>query len=453
MLTTPEDWASLLVDWADAARATEHDLPSSFSHSPASDDALAAAESRLKLTVPLPPSYRAFLHASNGWQFASSAVPVLRSLAHVAWFRGKNREWIAAYSDPHVAGPLPPDELYFNYSAEAACFYNPKHFRQTLQISDVGDAAVFLLNPMVVHPDGEWEAWFLADWQPGVQRFRSFAALMQSQYCQLIGAEETAPGSDPVPMDDLPTVYRDPPTVASRRVVPRKPARPVPQLLRIAQDHSPRTTMNARIKAIQELSARRDRSTIPPLRALLHDPLPDVCAHAMIALGTLRAVEAVPDLIALVQAQARDHHCAIAALGEIGTAPAIDFLVEYLESRAWNAAAAAAAISHHQDPRGVAALERIMRDADDQFLGDIAGRLLAEFGAIAIDPLIAATGDPEPVVRGRAHCGLSDLACMRATTSEGRRAVQALRECRNSESDPQLSEMLDTHLKTLPRQR
>jgi hypothetical protein len=75
------------------------------------------------------------------------------------------------------------DEEYFVYGAEQ----NPgliryEYIRTALEISDVGDTAIYLLNPQVVAPDGEWEAWFLASWLPGANRYRSFWELMQAEY-------------------------------------------------------------------------------------------------------------------------------------------------------------------------------------------------------------------------------------------------------------------------------
>ncbi len=443
MLTTLEEWTSLFADWTAAARIADPELPSSLSHPPATLADIAATEARLKLVTPLPPSYRAFLLASNGWQFASRAVPVLRSLARLTWFKKQNRDWIAAYTDPALVGPLPPDEVYFCYSAEAGFLHNPKHLSHTLQISDVGDAAVFLLNPMVIHADGEWEAWFFANWLPGVQRYRSFATLMRSQYRELAGDPRTLPPNVPVPFADLPTVYRDPPTLTARRVVPRKPARPIPQLLRIAQDHSWHTTMNARIKAIQELAARRDPATIAPLRALIHDPLREVGASAMIALGTLGATEVVPDLIAMVRAEDGDYACALASLGAIGNPPALDFLIEYLDSGDVNVAAAARALAPHGDPRGAVAVLQILLNPADTHTGAIAGRLLAGFGAVGLEPLTSAASHGDLIVRRRAYGGLFNLAGIRAKTPEGIRAGEALRACRITEPDPKLASDLD----------
>jgi hypothetical protein len=32
-----------------------------------------------------------------------------------------------------------------------------------------------------VTPDGEWEAWFFANWNPGANRYRSFREMMQAE--------------------------------------------------------------------------------------------------------------------------------------------------------------------------------------------------------------------------------------------------------------------------------
>jgi hypothetical protein len=33
----------------------------------------------------------------------------------------------------------------------------------------------------VVTPDGEWEAWFFANWLPGANRYRSFWEMLQTE--------------------------------------------------------------------------------------------------------------------------------------------------------------------------------------------------------------------------------------------------------------------------------
>src|SRR3954468_17728672 len=60
----------------------------------ASEKEVAATEKRL--ATRLPPSYRAFLKASNGWRFPSVSIFDLRPAAKVAWFREENQDWIDA---------------------------------------------------------------------------------------------------------------------------------------------------------------------------------------------------------------------------------------------------------------------------------------------------------------------------------------------------------------------
>ena len=57
-----------------------------------------------------------------------------------------------------------------------------EYLQTALQISDVGDSSIYLLNPQVVTEEGEWEAWFFANWLPGAARYRSFQELMKEEY-------------------------------------------------------------------------------------------------------------------------------------------------------------------------------------------------------------------------------------------------------------------------------
>ncbi|MEP6988587.1 MAG: hypothetical protein ABI970_23495 [Chloroflexota bacterium] len=53
---------------------------------------------------------------------------------------------------------------------------------RTLAVSGWGDSAIIILNPNVQDADGEWEAWFFANWNsPAAQKFESFWELMQDQ--------------------------------------------------------------------------------------------------------------------------------------------------------------------------------------------------------------------------------------------------------------------------------
>src|SRR2546430_5654347 len=55
------------------------------------------------------------------------------------------------------------------------------HLPSVLEISEVGDSAIYLLNPQTVAADGEWQAWFFSSWNPGAVRHRSFEELMVAQ--------------------------------------------------------------------------------------------------------------------------------------------------------------------------------------------------------------------------------------------------------------------------------
>ena len=74
-----------------------------------------------------------------------------------------------------------PDNEYYAYISKSAGNYLSAHMACLVQISDVDDG-VYLLNPAAVTPDGEWEAWFFANWVPGPRRFPSFAHMMLSEY-------------------------------------------------------------------------------------------------------------------------------------------------------------------------------------------------------------------------------------------------------------------------------
>jgi Tfp pilus assembly protein PilN len=122
---------------------------------PASEQQIAALEGRLVRA--LPTSYRSFLATSNGFQQQSPFIHRLYGVDEVDWFGVRNKGWAEAYRE--------------TYANLASC----------LQISDVGDSAVVLLNPDAVSPDGEWQAYFFANWIPGARRYRGFRELMEDE--------------------------------------------------------------------------------------------------------------------------------------------------------------------------------------------------------------------------------------------------------------------------------
>ncbi len=152
---------------------------------PAPASALHSLESRLG--VMLPPSYRAFLETTDGFRVISPFTHRLRPTADIDWFRVENQGWIETYNEPTIYdddGPEPSDDEYFDYSNANELIFRRPHLFAMLQVSDADDG-VMLLNPLVVTPDGEWEAWFFANWIPGTNRYVSFAHMMVETYRSL----------------------------------------------------------------------------------------------------------------------------------------------------------------------------------------------------------------------------------------------------------------------------
>lgn len=182
------DWERLLSGWtADAVRRAEVDPTagrfSGLGSPSAAEEALLAAEARLGCR--LPPSYREFLKCTNGLRQPREYVPArggnFCSSDEIDWFRVRNQDWIDAYMES-ATGTI-PDELYFVYGPEQEPYnLRCEYLEHTLEISTGGDASVYLLNPKIVGPNREWEAWFFANWHPGARRYRSFAEMMLAHY-------------------------------------------------------------------------------------------------------------------------------------------------------------------------------------------------------------------------------------------------------------------------------
>lgn len=209
---TPARWKKLLSSWSKQVLATDlvqHLNPadrklSYLGFPPASASAINALESRIKVT--LPPSYRAFLEATDGFRVISPFTHRLRSTADVDWFRVENQAWIETYNEPSIYDdpdmPVISDEEYFDYSKPEGLDLRRPHLFAMLQVSDVDDG-VMLLNPLVVTPDGEWEGWFFANWIPGAYRYASFAHMMVETYRSLRKLEKL-PGKPKLPTIRIP---------------------------------------------------------------------------------------------------------------------------------------------------------------------------------------------------------------------------------------------------------
>jgi hypothetical protein len=192
-------WNAALLAWPEIARLVPADVlrRRGLGFPPATDAQIAAADARLGTT--LPPSYQRFLAVSNGWRHTGTFIDRLWGADEVDWFRVRNRQWIDAWTTTPF-GPYPPvaDEDYFVYGPEQdSTAVRVAYLETAHEVSDVGDSAIYLLNPQVVTPEGEWEAWCFATWLPGAARYRSFWALMADEYESFLRLREY-PASRPL---------------------------------------------------------------------------------------------------------------------------------------------------------------------------------------------------------------------------------------------------------------
>ena len=147
---------------------------------PAMDMAISDAERRLGVT--LPDSYKRFLLCTNGYRGFGTPAQDLRPVEEIDWFRVENQQWIDSWCKTIGRQPSVPDEVYLVYGEEQDCInLRVEYLEHALQISDVFEGAVYLLNPEIKAASGEWEAWFMANWNPGADRYPSFYDLVEEE--------------------------------------------------------------------------------------------------------------------------------------------------------------------------------------------------------------------------------------------------------------------------------
>lgn len=147
----------------------------------ATETQIQRAEQRLGVTFP--PSYREFLSFTNGWKLLNFTVEHVYSTEEIEWFSVHNQRTIDAWMQNSQSLYI-PDEIHFIYGdTQAEHTLRVEYLQSCLHISNTSEDGVdLLLNPKVISPNGEWEAWLLAHWLPGAKRYRSFWELMQAEY-------------------------------------------------------------------------------------------------------------------------------------------------------------------------------------------------------------------------------------------------------------------------------
>lgn len=140
---------------------------------PAALTAVAATERRLG--VALPPSYRAFLLASDGWRNVGGWIEEVRPCAKVAWLRDteQGRNLLDLLLEP--AGDQDPDDggrRFMHAVLQRSLLVAGGEDLRTLD----GQNA-WLLDPSEPDRNGEWAAWQFIPGPSGMWWHASFAEL------------------------------------------------------------------------------------------------------------------------------------------------------------------------------------------------------------------------------------------------------------------------------------
>lgn len=304
---TPSEWREFLQSWSDEWLATNERFPARvrkqrwLGFAPASETQLLQLEKRLGYA--LPPSYRNFLLTTNGWLRTSMFIERVRPVSKLNWLESDMPEMLDVWGVEDAADPIandPPAE-YFAYDGRP--MFDREHLRKSIIIADpvAGDSMIYLLNPLVVAADGEWEAWRFANWIPGAERFPSFELLMRAEH-ELFESE----GRSQKYVGPYPGPYApDQPRHAARAIGhgrPKPRRLTIPEL--IAQLES--TNRAARLGAAKHLlrefrphdAADEHSEIVAPLARILHSDLEtEVRSAAAAALGSYGDVGAIAPLI------------------------------------------------------------------------------------------------------------------------------------------------------------
>lgn len=180
-------WNHQLLEHSWARQGQLEEVLSSgwLGYSAATEAELVTAEKRLGTS--LPPSYRAFLAISNGWRAVNPVISDLWPVQLIDWLAITHPEEITGWGKAY-RGLVVSDEDYFCYGEHQDCaFMRVEYLSTALEIGEQAyyESGLFLLNPQVQTAEGEWEAWMVAPWLPGAERYRSFLEMIQEEYRRL----------------------------------------------------------------------------------------------------------------------------------------------------------------------------------------------------------------------------------------------------------------------------
>jgi hypothetical protein len=303
-------------------------------------------------------------------------------------------------------------------------WYRKSHLKETLQITEVGDAAVYLLNPQVITKEGEWEAWFFANWLPGARRYRSFEELMRADYAQCAGLEWGPPTGV---VGVLPDEYIGSPGSPKRRLLKRKRRR------------EPRV-----------LNKQLSKWTVDELLEILRNPEFNIIhSEAIYGLGILGDQRAVEPLFALLRGNELNATWAAHALKRLAPERLRNELLELLSnwhSRLFAVLIFAGVLAELRDERVLPVLMQIMRDESQEplYVTECVGSFVAQLGRAGFEALAEALQSDSPTVRRRATAAL-----VHTNQGEARDALDPL----THDPDTGVRELVQMALQVLPPKR
>jgi HEAT repeat protein len=265
---------------------------------PATEKQISHLEKRLGYR--LPPSYRNFLLTTNGWSRTSVFIKRVLPASKVDWLQTLNPQLLDTWSPEDSDNPAVNDLAeYFSYDGRP--IFDAAHLRQSLLVAEPidGDSKIYVLNPLIVAPDGEWEAWRFANWIPGAERFPSFELLMRAEF-ESFSSEGKSQHFGPYQGIYAPDQPRH---IASKigpgRVTPKRLT--VPELIVQLESQNRASRLSAAKHLLREFCPHNPDDEHPeivgPLSRILESDLePDVRSAAAAMLGSYGDVHAIDPL-------------------------------------------------------------------------------------------------------------------------------------------------------------
>lgn len=185
------DWQQFLRCWQDEWVPDEDDAEDlaeggvtpadlALAAPPADETEIVAAEERLGTR--LPPSYRRFLEASNGWRLDEGSIYRLGAAHEIGWF-GDPFGMTAIYRRGL-------DERSAEQEVRLAGMWE-----RALQLETDSDMSYALLDPGDTDEDGEWALYVYKGWSGEIpNRYPSFRAYMRRMYEQFHAGRAGLPG-------------------------------------------------------------------------------------------------------------------------------------------------------------------------------------------------------------------------------------------------------------------